>query len=121
MRCADQDKCNSGICKLLLVLIFLLMVAPSGCAALPEPSSFRAGMTKQNLIAQFGEPIRRQTLVKNMEPIWGPIEEIWFQLAMGTEVELWAYRVKGGTVELYFLNGSDVTQAGAFSPEGVVY
>ena len=97
------------------------MVAPSGCTALPEPSSFHAGMTKQNLIAQFGEPIRRQTLVKHVEPIWGPIEDFWSKIEVGTEVELWVYRVKGGSIELYFLNGSDVMQAGAFSPEGAVY
>ena len=98
----------------------LLVFITSGCTAPRESSSSLAGMAKQNLTVQFGElvsanpPRARGTRLGTR---WGNPAE----LAMGTTIELWVYRAKGGTVERYFLNGIHVAKAGAFSPKGAVY
>ena len=40
---------------------------------------------------------------------------------MGSTVEIWAYRVQGGTVELYFVDGSAGVQGMGFAPVGAVF
>ena len=102
----------------VLVIFFTLL---AGCQSPPDTAEFSAGMRKDTLVTQFGEPLQRQELVKTKTHIWGAIEELWYQLPDGTLIEVWIYKVQGGTVELYFLNKEDVVYSTEFSPEGVVY
>jgi hypothetical protein len=78
-------------------------------------------MTRQQLIAEFGEPSQRQSLVKSTEFMFGPIETFWPSVPAGARVEIWSYVVAGGTMELYFADGAASVQGTGFAPEGVVY
>ena len=40
---------------------------------------------------------------------------------MGSSVEVWVYRVEGGSVELYFIDASERVQGTGFAPEGAVF
>jgi len=40
---------------------------------------------------------------------------------MGSSVEIWAYRVQGGSVELYFVDESARVQGVGFAPLGAVF
>ena len=87
----------------------------------PNREQFLAGMTKQQLLSGFGEPSQKHTTIKNTEHIWGPIESLWYKVPMGTKIETWSYKAKGGLVELYFLDDSPVVSDTGFAAEGAVY
>jgi len=97
------------------------LVAGLTCLAAPEASDFRVGATREELLASFGAPARQQSLVKTGAAIWGPIEEFWDQVPLDSSVEIWSYPVADGSVELYFIDGSDRVQGTGFAPEGAVF
>ena len=89
-------------------------------------------MDRAAVLAKFGHPDREQTLFKQSNPIWGPIEDFWSEVPNGAKVEIWSYPsqtrlVEGsaettpGSTELYFVNDSQTVQGVGFAPEGVVY
>jgi hypothetical protein len=78
-------------------------------------------MSREQVLATFGEPQQRQSLVKSDPRIWGPIEEFWPSVKAGSRVEIWSYPARGGSVELYFVDGSPRVQGRGFAPEGAVF
>ena len=106
--------------RLLASLLAWLLVA---CGAAPGArlDDFELGMSRAAVVERFGEPARRQTLVKTQPQIWGPIESFWDGVAMGARVELWSYPVEGGAAELYFVNGSTEVQGKGFADARAVY
>lgn len=79
------------------------------------------GATRQEILASFGPPAREQSLTKTGEAIWGPIEEFWSQVPLNSTIEIWAYAVEGGTLELYFIDASERVQGKGFAPHGAVF
>jgi hypothetical protein len=102
-------------------LVMLCAFAVEACGSLPRPSDFQIGMSRQQVVAAFGEPERRRSLVKSDPSILGPIETFWSSVPSGAEVEIWSYPARGGTVELYFVDGSSEVRGTGFAPEGAVY
>ena len=43
------------------------------------------------------------------------------QVPLESTVEVWSYEVKGGAVELYFVDESERVRGKGFAPEGVDY
>ena len=80
-----------------------------------------AGTTKSRVVKKLGEPDEVNTMTKNTEFIWGPIESWWDELEMGDRIEIWAYQYDSGTYQLYFLNESDQVDFEAFIEKGTVY
>lgn len=78
-------------------------------------------MSRRQLVAEFGEPPDRQSLVKSSPHIFGPIETFWSSVPAGARVEIWSYPATGGTVELYFVDGSPEVRGTGFAPEGAVF
>lgn len=103
------------------VVLALALVAATSCVAGPEASDFRVGATRAEVLASFGTPERKQSLVKKGDAIWGPIETFWAQVPLHESVEIWSYPVAGGSVELYFIDGSDRVQGTGFAADGAVY
>ncbi len=101
------------------VVITLALVL--GCASLPDAAQFPPGLSRTQLLERFGPPAHRKSFHKTGEGIWGPIESFWSRVPRGSTVEIWTYPVRGGTVELYFVDGSERAQGAEFSPEGAVY
>lgn len=99
----------------------MTLVLGLACSNTPKPSDFHVGATRKEVLETFGVPSREQSFVKTGEAIWGPIEEFWSQVPLNSTVEIWAYRVQGGTVELYFVDGSERVQGTGFAPEGAVF
>lgn len=104
-----------------VALVILGALALFGCESGPDASDFRVGMSRHEIIAQFGEPHGRQSFVKSSPRIWGPIETFWATVPQGVRVEIWSYPVAEGTVELYFVEGSPDVQGIGFGPTGAVY
>jgi hypothetical protein len=78
-------------------------------------------MSRQEVLAAFGEPRRRDVLVKSGTPVFGPIETFWSTVSPGARVEIWSYPATGGTVELYFVDDSSEVEGTGFAAEGAVY
>lgn len=93
----------------------------SGCTRLPAPGEFQPGATRSSILERHGPPASTQTITKTGDAIWGPIENFWPRVARGIVVEVWAYRVEGGTVELYFVDGSQEVRGTGFAPEGALF
>lgn len=104
-----------------LRLILCTCLVLTACDRLPDPGGFSAGMTRDAVVARFGEPEGKQTLLRDTEHVWGPIEDFWADVDRGARVEIWTYPVQGGTVELYFVNDSTTVQGTGFAPEGAVF
>jgi len=98
-----------------------LILVTGACRSLPERSDFRVGMSRDSVVSTFGEPDQRQSMVKQEEPIWGAIEEFWGSVAIGSKVDIWSYKVEGGTMELYFVDDSSRVTGTGFAPEGAVF
>jgi hypothetical protein len=106
---------------ILAVQLAVVLLGAPACPRTPETSDFRPGMARSRIVQQFGPPATRQTFHKSSEAIWGPIEDFWSRVPVGSTVEVWSYRVRGGSVELYFVDGSEQVQGTAFAPEGAVF
>ena len=112
------------ITRLRYIYLFSLAVAVFAvlaCSNTPSASDFRVGATREEVLESFGAPSRQQSLRKTSEAIWGPIEDFWSRVPLNSTVEMWAYRVEGGTVELYFIDQSEWVQGTGFAPEGAVF
>ena len=103
------------------VLFAATLVLGLTCSKAPRPSDFRVGTTREELLESFGAPSREQSFFKTGEAIWGPIADFWSRVPLNSTVEVWAYRVQGGTVELYFVDDSERVQGTGFAPEGAVF
>jgi hypothetical protein len=102
------------------------------CQDLPAHESFAVGASRGALLERYGEPERKTQLRKVDDRIWGPIEEFWPRVPVGSSVEVWQYRTTAeleagssrrtpGTTEIYFVDGSEQVSGLGFAPEGVVY
>ncbi len=107
--------------KVLLISIALLIAACSRQPGLPAASEFRIGATREQITDRFGMPQHTQIFHKTGSAIWGPIEDFWPEVAIGSTVEVWSYRVQGGSAELYFVDNSNQVQGTGFAPEGAVF
>ena len=120
--------------KYFLVLSFIiLIVSCSDDVSVPMHADFNIGASRDEITAQFGNPIRIQTFTKQGQPIWGAIESYWELVPDGSTVEIWAYPskinlqdadmvyIQEGETELYFLDASEIVSAKGFHIEGVVY
>ena len=91
------------------------------CSRPPTATEFQVGVTREQVIESFGVPAHEEWLLKTDEVIRGPIETFWARVPMRSTVETWVYPVVGGTVELYFVDGSERVQGTAFAPDGGVF
>lgn len=107
----------SGLAALGLALAFV----SSGCSGNAGLADFPVGASRTEILEAHGPPAQRQVLAKRSEAVWGPIEDFWQSVPMGSPVEIWTYPVEGGSVELYFVGDSDAVQGKGFAPEGAVF
>lgn len=91
------------------------------CTPQPDPSAIEVNLRRDEVVARFGEPLKRTTLHKTDDPVWGAIETFWDDVPMGSTVEIWHYQAPDGTVELYFVDGSAVVNGVGFAPADAVY
>ena len=110
---------TAGIILASAILVGFLL--GTGCSTLPPDDAFEIGMSRDEVVSRFGEPHRRTSIRKTEAPIWGAIETFWDTVPVGSLIEIWAYPAQGGTVELYFVDGSDTVQGTGFAPEGAVF
>ena len=112
------------IAGIILATIGVLLVACGSTAApIPtvEPSQVAVGTSKVEILEKLGHPDEREIIVKQQESIWGPPEEWWHTLDMGDRVEIWSYLFPQGTLQLYFLRGSETVDHEAFIGKDIVY
>lgn len=79
------------------------------------------GQSKKAIVKLLGEPVEKKIIVKNQKFIWGPEEEFWDEISMGTRLEVWRYEFSDGNLNLYFLNEGENLDYRAFAPKGVIY
>lgn len=112
-----------GFCRLGRLFAVFLLAFP-GCSRQieqPKASDFHVGATRTEILETYGTPLQEQSVHKTGNAIWGPIEEFWSQVPLGSTVDVWSYAVQGGSVELYFIDGSGRVQGIGFAPEGAVF
>ncbi len=86
-----------------------------------EPPHVWVGTSKADAVARLGQPDESKTIVKQQEHIWGPAEDFWYTLDMGDSIEIWTYKSPQGTLQLYFLRGSETVDYEAFVDKDIVY
>lgn len=86
-----------------------------------KPPQVAVGTSKADVLKRLGQPDERATIVKQQEAIWGPSGAWWHTLEMGDNVEIWSYLFPHGTLQLYFLRGSETVDYEAFIDKDVVY
>lgn len=113
---------------MLAVVIFatvgLSLVACSSTDTLfqtDEPPQVAVGTSKADVLESLGQPDGREIIVKRQESIWGPPEEWWHTLKIGDSVEIWSYLFRQGSLQLYFLRGSETVGYEAFIDKDIVY
>lgn len=107
--------------RFFLAVMLLMLTSCSETPDKPAAAEFRVGATRLEILQAFGPPAQEQLLHKSSNPIWGPIEDFWPQVPIGSKVQIWSYEVQGGRLELYFVDGSSLVQGTGFAPEGAVY
>jgi len=58
------------------------------------------GQSKQAITELLGEPFEKKVIVKRNKYIWGPEEEFWDDIPMGTLLEVWKYEFSDGHLNL---------------------
>ncbi|KAF0143546.1 MAG: hypothetical protein FD156_2521 [Nitrospirae bacterium] len=112
--------------KLLkLILIFAFLVCFSTVCYAKDYSDVESriekGQSKKEIVKLLGESVEKKFIVKSKEFIWGPEEEFWDKIPMGTRLEVWRYEFSDGNLNLYFLNEGERLDYRAFGRKGVVY
>jgi len=79
------------------------------------------GQTKKQIRKNLGEPYVIKFIKRHYAPIWGPEEEFWHKIPLGSNLEVWRYKMPSGHLSLYFINTDNTLSYIAFSPKGVVY
>jgi hypothetical protein len=108
------------------ILFFALSVASCSLAAQEiKYSEVRdkiiKGQSKQEITALLGQPSQKKVTAKSNKYIWGPEEDFWDKIPMGTRLEVWTYQFSDGLLNLYFMNEGKRLDYKAFAPKGVVY
>ena len=104
-----------------ILVLSVLTVTIASCVSLPSAVDFEIGVSKSELLAEYGSPSTIRHIVKERGAVFGPIETFWSGLSDGDRVEIWSYGVEGGSVELYFLNETNRVDGTGFAAEGAVY
>ena len=98
------------------ILVAFVVPACKQDTALPV----EIGQEKNEIVKVLGEPNEKKNTRKSSEHIWGPEEEFWAEIPMGTKLEVGRYSNSSGWLNLYFVDGSDRLSFKAFAPAGVV-
>lgn len=106
-----------------IVALFVIFFSIIGCGHHYSEikGKIKKGQSKQTIIELLGKPLEKKIIAKNNTFIWGPEEEFWDNIPMGTQLEVWKYVFSDGHLNLYFLNEGEKLDYKAFSPKGVIY
>ncbi len=103
-----------------LCIIFILLGGCSKEKELPHQLA-KAGQTKKQVEKLLGKPYKHDTFEKSNEQVWGPEEDFWYEIPMGTTLEVWSYKYEQGHLNVYFTEGDSTVSYTAFAPEGINY
>ena len=110
---------------ILIFAVLALSLAACSLTSTPLPTDelpeVEAGTSKVDVLETLGQPDSMETIVKQQEAIWGPPETWLHTLEMGDSVEIWSYLFPEGTLQLYYLRGSETVDYQAFMDKDVVY
>lgn len=81
----------------------------------------KVGQTKGQVEKLLGKPYKHGTFKKSNEHVWGPEEDFWYGISMGTKLEVWSYKYEQGHLNIYFSEGDSTVSYTAFAPEGLNY
>jgi hypothetical protein len=114
---------NGRILIVMIALLAGLFLSPAGWAANYSEFAGRLhpGLARDKVVALLGEPSKKLMTAKTNRFIWGPEENFWDRIAMGTKLEVWRYHFDDGNLSLYFIEGGKKLDFIAFAPKGVVY
>ena len=110
---------------LIIILITAFFISSSEVCHAKDYSEIEGkiekGQSKKEIVKLLGEPVEKRFIVKKNKFIWGPAEEFWDEIPMGTRMEVWEYKFSDGILNLYFLDYGDNLDYKAFSRKGVIY
>jgi len=111
------------ITALAVAVLFLLVLPAVSLAREYSKVSglIHKGLARQEIVKILGEPVERGITAKTNRFIWGPEEDFWDRIPMGTSLEVWKFQFADGTLRLYFINSAEALDFTAFAPKGVIY
>jgi hypothetical protein len=108
---------------IFIVTLFVISFSIIGCDHYYSDvnGKIKIGQSKQTIIELLGKPLEKKIMAKSNKFIWGPEEDFWDNIPMGTRLEVWKYKFSDGLLNLYFLNEGEQLDYKAFAPKGVIY
>ena len=109
------------ICHVVSICIVSFSIAVDLKTFKQVNTKIEAGQSKQTIQELLGPPGKITNTTKHNKYIWGPEERFWDEIPMGAKLEVWSYTFSDGSLNLYFVDGSEKLNYLAFAPKGVVY
>lgn len=90
--------------KTLIYILVFVAILTGGCQNEDLDEREFTGLRKSEIKQMLGEPDTIAEWPKTTDHIWGPVEDLWYQMQMGDKMVIWTYETRKGRKELYFLN-----------------
>lgn len=119
-----KNKSTMKMIKIIIISALFIVSHPFVCHAnnySEVEGQIKKGQSKQAIIELLGEPAEKKIIVKHNRFIWGPEEEFWDDIPMGTRLEIWKYKLSDGNLNLYFIDEGNHLNYKGFAPKGVIY
>lgn len=101
-----------------VVFSLAFMLFMQSCSNARQPYDLiKPGMTKTEIAGLIGTTEIKKYITKTNNQIQGPEEQFWYDLEMGTKLEVWTYRFDKGTLNLYFTGRSNYLAYKVFRPK----
>lgn len=117
----DKTKKRIGIFSIVALSFFCSSI--TGCVQhyTEVKEKIQKGQSKQTIIELLGKLLEQKMIAKSNKFIWGPEEEFWDDIPMGTILEVWKYEFSDGHLNLYFINEGGQLDYLAFVPKAMIY
>lgn len=79
------------------------------------------GLTKSQIIGLHGQASEISNEIKSSEIIWGPEESFWHKIPQDAKLEIWRYKDNRATLNLYFVNDSEIVEYKAVHHQDIIY
>ena len=119
-----KNKMKKKLINIIMISALFIVSHPLVCHAnnySDVEGKIKKGQSKQAIIELLGKPLEKINIVKHNRFIWGPEEEFWDNIPIGTRLEVWKYEMSDGNLNLYFIDEGKHLGYKAFAPKGVVY
>jgi len=109
-------------------ILFALFICLSACSEevnidndIKRLPQIDIGLSKNQIVALHGQASEISNEIKSSGNIWGPEESFWHKIPQGAKLEIWHYKDNQATLNLYFINDSEILEYKAIHHQDIVY